>query len=409
MYHVPGAGPPPGHMHMVAQRWGLWLTPLSWESRVYISTSDELSAFCERIGNEPVIAVDTEFLRERTYYPKLCLVQVGTPTEIGAIDPILIEDLSPLAHIFADERVTKVFHACGQDLEVILDGMGVTCTSVFDTQVAAAFLGMRQQVSYASLVEVYAGVRLPKAESLTDWSRRPLDPEQLTYAEDDVRYLPGIYDRMVEQLVERDRLAWVQPEMAEATDPSHMHRDPREAYLRLKRSSSLTRRQLAIAREVCAWREQTAASHDVPRKWVLSDEVVVEVCKRAPRNRDRLRKIRGTDQLSERDVRDLLDAVHAGEEVPGSACPQPERHAHPSAEVESVVDLMVALVRIVSEKSGIATQLIATRDDLVEFAQDRSKSRLATGWRHELAGKQLESLLEGSVGLTVRDGRIEVI
>lgn len=376
---------------------------------MYISTSDELSAFCERIGNEPVIAVDTEFLRERTYYPKLCLVQVGTPKEIGAIDPILIEDLSPLARIFADERVTKVFHACGQDLEVILDSMGVTCASVFDTQVAAAFLGMRQQVSYASLVEAYAGVRLPKAESLTDWSRRPLDPEQLTYAEDDVRYLPGIYDRMVEQLVERDRLAWVQPEMAEATDPSHMHRDPREAYLRLKRSSSLTRRQLAIAREVCAWREQTAASHDVPRKWVLSDEVVVEVCKRAPRNRDRLRKIRGTDQLSERDVHDLLDAVRAGEEVPGSACPQQERHAHPSAEVESVVDLMVALVRIVSEKSGIATQLIATRDDLVEFAQDRSKSRLATGWRHELAGKQLESLLEGSVGLTVRDGRIEII
>ena len=376
---------------------------------MYISTSDELSAFCERIGNEPVIAVDTEFLRERTYYPKLCLVQVGTPKEIGAIDPILIEDLSPLARIFADERVTKVFHACGQDLEVILDGMGVMCASVFDTQVAAAFLGMRQQVSYASLVEAYAGVRLPKAESLTDWSRRPLDPEQLTYAEDDVRYLPGIYDRMVEQLVERDRLAWVQPEMAEATDPSHMHRDPREAYLRLKRSSSLTRRQLAIAREVCAWREQTAASHDVPRKWVLSDEVVVEVCKRAPRNRDRLRKIRGTDQLSERDVHDLLDAVRAGEEVPGSACPQQERHAHPSPEVESVADLMVALVRIVSEKSGIATQLIATRDDLVEFAQDRSKSRLATGWRHELAGKQLESLLEGSVGLTVRDGRIEII
>lgn len=376
---------------------------------MYISTSDELSAFCERIGNERVIAVDTEFLRERTYYPKLCLVQVGTSTEIGAIDPILIEDLSPLASIFADDRVTKVFHACGQDLEVILDGMGVTCASVFDTQVAAAFLGMRQQVSYASLVEAYAGVRLPKAESLTDWSRRPLDPEQLTYAEDDVRYLPAIYDRMMEQLVEKDRLAWVQPEMAEVTDPSHMHRDPREAYLRLKRSGSLTRRQLAIAREVCAWREQTAADHDVPRKWVLSDEVVVEVCKRAPRSRERLRKIRGTDQLGEKDVRDLLDAVRVGEEVPGSACPQQERHSHPSAELESVVDLMVALVRIVSEKSGIATQLIATRDDLVEFAQDRSKSRLATGWRHELAGKQLESLLEGSVGLTVRDGSIEVI
>lgn len=376
---------------------------------MYISTSDELSAFCERIGKEHVIAVDTEFLRERTYYPKLCLVQVGTPNEIGAIDPILIKDLSPLASIFADERVTKVFHACGQDLEVILDGMGVTCTSVFDTQVAAAFLGMRQQVSYASLVEAYAGVRLPKAESLTDWSRRPLDPEQLTYAEDDVRYLPAIYESMIEQLVEKDRLSWVQPEIAEVCDPSHMHRDPRMAYLRLKRSSSLTRRQLAIAREVCAWREQTAASHDIPRKWVLSDEVVVEVCKRAPRTRDRLRKIRGTDQLAEKDVRDLLEMVQVGEGVPASECPQQERHSHPSPELESVVDLMIALVRVVSEKSGIATQLIATRDDLVEFAQDRSKSRLASGWRYELAGRQLESLLEGSVGLTVRDGRIELI
>ena len=376
---------------------------------MYISTSDELSAFCERIGKERVIAVDTEFLRERTYYPKLCLVQVGTASEIGAIDPILIKDLSPLASIFADERVTKVFHACGQDLEVILDGMGVACTSVFDTQVAAAFLGMRQQVSYASLVEAYAGVRLPKAESLTDWSRRPLDPEQLTYAEDDVRYLPAIYESMIEQLVEKDRLSWVQPEIAEVCDPSHMHRDPRMAYLRLKRSSSLTRRQLAIAREVCAWREKTAASHDIPRKWVLSDEVVVEVCKRAPRTRDRLRKIRGTDQLAEKDVRDLLEMVQVGEGGPASECPQQERHSHPSPELESVVDLMIALVRVVSEKSGIATQLIATRDDLVEFAQDRSKSRLASGWRYELAGRQLESLLEGSVGLTVRDGRIELI
>ena len=362
---------------------------------MYISTSDELSAFCERIGKERVIAVDTEFLRERTYYPKLCLVQVGTASEIGAIDPILIKDLSPLASIFADERVTKVFHACGQDLEVILDGMGVACTSVFDTQVAAAFLGMRQQVSYASLVEAYAGVRLPKAESLTDWS--------------DVRYLPAIYESMIEQLVEKDRLSWVQPEIAEVCDPSHMHRDPRMAYLRLKRSSSLTRRQLAIAREVCAWREKTAASHDIPRKWVLSDEVVVEVCKRAPRTRDRLRKIRGTDQLAEKDVRDLLEMVQVGEGVPASECPQQERHSHPSPELESVVDLMIALVRVVSEKSGIATQLIATRDDLVEFAQDRSKSRLASGWRYELAGRQLESLLEGSVGLTVRDGRIELI
>ena len=258
---------------------------------VYIATQGELEAFCREAAGERVIAVDTEFLREKTYYPKLCLVQVRAGEKIAAIDPILIGDLAPLARIFEDPEVTKVFHACSQDLEVIQSGMGCTCRSVFDTQIAAAFLGLRQQISYGSLVESYCDVHLAKAESLTDWSRRPLDPEQLTYAEDDVRYLPGIYERMVSELIERDRLAWVAPEMEALTDPAHVMRAPEEAYLRLKRSSSLTRRQLAIAREACAWRERLAASRDVPRKWVLSDEVVVEVCKRVPRGTDRLRRL----------------------------------------------------------------------------------------------------------------------
>ena len=328
---------------------------------------------------------------------------------IAAVDPILIEDLSPLAALFEDPSVTKVFHACGQDLEVLLDGMGVVCAPVFDTQLAAAFLGLRQQVSYASLVESYCGVRLAKAESLTDWSRRPLDPEQLTYAEDDVRYLPGIYERMMAELVEKDRLSWVAPEMDALCDLSHIRRDPRESYLRLRRAGSLTRRQLAVAREVCAWREETAARRDLPRKWVASDEVIVEVCKRAPTTLDRLRRIRGTDQIGEREARGLLAAVARGAACPADECPKIARHARPSADVESVVDLMYAVLRLVSEQSGVATQLIATRDELLDFAQSREGSPLATGWRHELAGATLERLLAGEVGLTVRDGRIELL
>ena len=203
---------------------------------MYLSTQEELAAFCARAATAKVIAVDTEFLREKTYYPRLCLVQVAAAGEAAAIDPILIEDLSPLAALLGDETVTKVFHACTQDLEVLLDGMGVACAPVFDTQLAAAFLGMRQQVSYGSLVEAYCGVHLPKAESLTDWSRRPLDPEQLAYAEDDVRYLPGIYERMMAQLVERDRLSWVAPEMEELADLSRIRRAPEEADLRLRRA-----------------------------------------------------------------------------------------------------------------------------------------------------------------------------
>ena len=351
---------------------------------MYIATQDELEAFCAAAAGERVIAVDTEFLREKTYYPKLCLVQVRAGERIAAIDPILIGDLSPLAKIFEDPEVTKVFHACSQDLEVILDGMGCACRPVFD-------------------------VHLANAESLTDWSRRPLDPEQLTYAEDDVRYLPGIYERMVSELVGRDRLSWVAPEMESLTDPSRIRRAPEETYLRLKRSSSLTRRQLAIAREVCAWRERLAAARDVPRKWVASDEVVVEVCKRTPRGLDRLRRIRGTEQISPRDAEGLLAAVERGLACPAEGCPHVQCHVRPSAETESVIDLMYAMLRVISDKSGVATQLIATRDDLLEFVGDREGSRLATSWRWELAGSTLAQLLDGEVGLTVKDGRIEML
>ena len=376
---------------------------------MYLSTQDQLEDFCQKIAGEKIVAVDTEFLRERTYFPKLCLVQVGAGGLTAAVDPILIEDLSPLARIFEDPTVTKVLHACGQDLEVLLDGMGCVCAPVFDTQLAAAFLGLRQQVSYGSLVESYCGVRLPKAESLTDWSRRPLDAEQLEYAEDDVRYLPGIYERMVAELARLDRLGWVSPEMDALCDPAKIRRDPSEAFLRLRRSGSLTRRQLAVAREVCAWREGVAAERDVPRKWVVSDEVVVEACKRTPGSLDRLRRIRGTEQLSDRDARGLIDAVARGVACPAEECPRVTKHVRPSAETEGVIDLMYAVLRLVSERSGVATQLIATRDDLLDFLQDRRRSPLSRDWRWVLAGETLDRLLSGEVGLTVKAGKIELL
>lgn len=386
-------------------------TITSDESRqsVYISNPEELAEFCERAGRSHVLAVDTEFIRERTYYPRLCLVQVGTEDETAAVDPILIEDLSPLARLFEDGHITKVFHACSQDLEVIYDHMGVVPAPVFDTQLAASFLGHRMQLGYGALVESYTGVHLPKAEALTDWSRRPLDEEQLRYAEDDVRYLPGIYRRMVDELVARDRLSWVEPEMEALAEPGQYARDPQEAYLHLKRASSLTRRQLAVAREVCAWREEAAASHDIPRKWVMSDEVVVEVCKRLPKTGQQLARIRGTSQLSAREVETVVAAVARGLGCPSSEMPRAKRKPRPPMETEGVVDLMNAVLRIKSDESGVATQLIATRDELVAFAEGSRSGRLSKGWRHELVGSSLERLLAGEVGLTVKDGHIELL
>jgi ribonuclease D len=376
---------------------------------VYISSYDALSAFCEHAVESRVLAVDTEFLRDRTYFPKLCLIQIATDRSSAVVDPLMIDDLSPLKALLVDKRITKVFHSCSQDLEVILDALGVVAAPVFDTQVAAAFVGMRQQVGYAAVVERYTGVHLPKADSLTDWSKRPLDEEQLSYAEDDVRYLPGIYDAMMAQLVAKNRLGWVAPEMEELTDRSRIERLPELAYLHLKRSGSLTRRQLGIAREACAWRERTAAERNLPRRWVLSDELLVEVCKRAPKSVERLRRIRGLEQLGALDADRLVRAVQAGLAAPSDSLPVPRRREQHSTDSQGVVDLMNALLRIVSEKEGVAPQLVASRDDLLDLASGKDGCALRSGWRYKVAGEQLERLLSGELGLTIKNGKLELL
>ena len=377
---------------------------------MFISTHADLIAFCERASQRDAVAVDTEFLRERTYRPRLCLVQVATDDECVAIDPLSLDDLSPLAELMGNRRVTKVFHACSQDMEVLFHALGTLPKPIFDTQVAVAFLGMRMQIAYSAIVHTYCGVDLPKQESLTDWSHRPLTPSQLEYALDDVRYLIRAYRIMVEELAEKGRLSWVRDELYPLTQPEHYQVDRRQVYKRVKRVSSLTRRQLAVAREVAEWREHRAERANVPRKWVISDEVLLALCKRMPRTEDDVRRVRGTEQLSAGDVRALVLAIERGATCPRDRLP-PAGHAHhaPSYELECVSDLMYALLRLISERSGVATGMIASRDDLIGYVRHREESRLAYGWRHELVGSQLDELLAGNIGLTVKDGAIEIL
>ena len=216
---------------------------------MYISTHQALLDFCQRAREFDAIAVDTEFLRERTFHPRLCLVQIATPAESVAVDPLVIDDLSPLAELMADESVTKVFHACSQDMEVMLHTVGVLPRPIFDTQVAAAFLGERQQVSYGALVQAFCGVSLPKTESLTDWSRRPLTDKQIEYAIDDVKYLIVAYTEMMSRLRELGRVDWVLDELRPLADESHYRADRHEAFRKVKRINSCSRHQLGIARE----------------------------------------------------------------------------------------------------------------------------------------------------------------
>lgn len=375
-----------------------------------ISTESDLAAFCERAAAYPAVAVDTEFLRERTFHPRLCLVQVATPDECVAIDPLSITDLAPLAALLTDHGTMKVFHACSQDMEVLLHAIGVLPEPIFDTQVAAAFLGERLQIAYHGLVHAFCGINLPKSESLTDWSRRPLTQQQVEYALDDVRYLIRAYQVMVDRLTAEGRLSWVMDEIKPLTDRSHYVVDRREAYKRVKRINSLTRKQMAIARELAAWREGRAEKLDIPRKWIMSDEVLIALVKRGPADPADFRSVRGTEQLSEGDVTAALMAIDRGRRCPPERYPKVSHvRKSSSSELESVCDLMYALIRLVSERSGVATAMIASRDDLSEYIEHPEQSRLRDGWRFELVGTRLDDLLSGNMGLTVKDRRVELL
>ena len=377
---------------------------------MYISTYEELSAFCERAARFNAIAVDTEFLRERTYHPRLCLVQVATPDECVVIDVIAIDNLAPLAILMRDEGTVKVFHACSQDMEVLNYTLSALPAPIFDTQIAAAFLGERMQTSYNGMVHAFCGVTLPKSESLTDWSRRPLTPEQIEYALDDVRYLIKAYDVIMERLDESGRASWVLDEIKPLTDRSHYVVDRRVAFKRVKRVNSLTRRQLAVARELGAWREARAEYSNIPRKWLMSDEVLIALSKRPPHDAASLRRVRGTEQLSDADVAGALSVIARGESCPADKYPFIARtHKPASPELESVIDLMYALIRLVGERSGVATAMIASRDDLVDYVDHPQDSPLREGWRFELVGTLIDDLLNGDIGLTVKDRALEIL
>lgn len=373
-----------------------------------ITTQEEFEAFLTRAENAPVLAIDTEFLRERTYRSKLCLLQLGTPEEVAIVDPFAVRDLSVMASVLRNPSITKVFHAGSQDLEILLREVGVLPTPIFDTQVAATLLGYSLQVGYAILVSSMCGVTLKKADSFTDWSRRPLAESQLQYAADDVLYLPEIYFKMVDELTEKGRLAWLDEDFARMSDPQRYFHDPYERYRKLKRVSHLSLRQLSAARELAAWRENEASKRNIPRKWVMTDEQIVEACRREARTIDDLFMIRGTkESLSTRDARAVVAAIRKGLDVDEVALPQTDTYSHKEVNVDSAVDLMVAVARVRSKQFGIALQTLAPHDELVKLARGYlDDCELMHGWRKSMLGDELLRLLSGELILSLNDSEL---
>ena len=363
----------------------------------FIDTHDELEALTRRLRTCPWLAVDTEFLRERTYFPRLCLVQVASDTEAACIDPLAIGDLSPLRQLLLDPAVTKVFHAARQDLEIFLHLWGELPAPVFDTQPAAALLGIGDQVGYGSLVQSLLGVNLAKDHSRTDWSRRPLEKAQLRYALDDVIYLGRAYQEIRQRLEPLGRLDWLEPEFDQLTDPATYALEPMAMWKRVKGRQHLKGARLAVLQQLAAWREEQALARDLPRRWVLKDDTLLELARRSPTSARALARVRGVDEaLVKREGEALLTRIRQGLETPKEAWPR-ERARPPklSPAEEATLDILTAALRLIADRAGLSPQLIASRKDLAALLQGAPDARLLQGWRRKVAGEPLMQLLQG--------------
>mgnify|MGYP001734385358 FL=1 len=356
------------------------------------------------------MAIDTEFLREKTYYPKTCLVQIGIEGMIAIIDPLALKSLKPLARPFTNPNILKIFHACSQDMEILLRETGVLPAPVFDTQIAATLLGKNQQPSYALLVSQYCDVELAKKDSFTDWSHRPLSPSQIRYAAEDVLYLPEIYEKMVEALKSKDRLAWLTESFEELSEPSRYISDPYTRFLKLKRVNQLKNHQLAAAREVAAWRELEAQSRNIPRKWILSDEQIVEACRREATTLDELYMVRGMrESLRTNQARKVLECIKKGLNCPEDELPHIQKKSKSEQNVDAIVDVLSGIARKIARENDIAPQTLAPHSELVALARGHwDECELMKGWRRHMLGEELAAFMEGKCTLCIAEGNLEI-
>jgi ribonuclease D len=375
------------------------------EAYQYIDTPEALQNLARRLGGSPWLCLDTEFMREKNYYPQLCLLQVANAEEIACVDPLALPDLDPLLEVLYDPATVKVLHAAKQDLEILYHLRGTVPQPIFDTQIAAALLCHNEQIGYANLVEQSLGVRLDKAHTRTDWSLRPLDSGQLRYAADDVRYLRQIYQQQLNQLREQGRLEWLREDFEALSDPAHYAPDPEQSWRRVKDAKRLKPRQLAVLKALAEWRERRAMELDKPRRWILRDEVLTELARAAPDARAGLERIRGLEPGTIKRVGDrLLQVIAAGGRTPREQWPELEPRLTVKPEQEAVVDLLMALLRMRAREHELSPAMLSNRHDLERLLNGDRDVAVLHGWRRALVGTDLQALLDGRLRLGVADG-----
>lgn len=378
-----------------------------------IETTAALQDACEKLAQSQFVTVDTEFLRETTFWPELCLIQMASPDLEVIVDPMAKGlDLKPFFELMANPAVVKVFHAARQDLEIVYHLGHLIPHPIFDTQVAAMVCGFGDSISYDQLVQRIKNVQIDKSSRFTDWSRRPLSEKQLDYALADVTHLRDVYLFLKAKLEKEGRETWVREEMAilESTETYDMH--PDDAWLRL-RSRLRKPQELAVLKFVAAWREREARSRNVPRSRVLKDDAIFEIAQQQPKDTEALGRLRTIPKGWERSSSGaaILEAVNAALALPKADMPHAVKHAHVPEGAQSAVELLKVLLRLTSEKHGVAAKVLANSDDLDKIATDGENADVPAlhGWRRELFGEPALKLISGEVALRFVEKRVEAV
>ena len=377
-----------------------------------ITTTAELADVCARFARHPFVAVDTEFMRETTFWPKLCLIQMAGPQDEALVDPMARTlDLKPFFDLMADTAVVKVFHAARQDVEIVWSEAGLLPSPIFDTQVAAMVCGFGDSVSYVNLVKKVLDEDLDKSSRFTDWSRRPLSPQQLTYALGDVTHLRGVYKHLKTELEQHGRASWLDEEMAILTDPATYEVHPEQAWRRLK-ARVKSRRAMAVLMELAEWRERLAQSADVPRQRVMKDEALYDIANQSPANVQALGDLRSVTPAFARSDKgqQVLDAIARGKQRSLDNVPQIERGMALGPEALAVADLLRVLLKAVAAEHRVAPKVLATTEELEAIATDDAADVPALkGWRRAMFGEKALALKHGKLALGIKGGEVRAV
>ena len=376
----------------------------------FVDTPQALTELCQELQSADVIAVDTEFIREKTYYAKLCLIQVASNSVTACVDPLALNNLDELLAILYSPDKLKLFHAAWQDLEIFSDLWERIPTPVFDTQIAAALLGFSDQIGYANLAEQLLGVQLDKTATRTDWSQRPLSPQQLAYAADDVNYLLQLYPIILQRLTKLGRNNWLEEDFTALTDPTSYAKSADLAWQRVSGHGRLKPRQLAALQRLAAWREQQARQRNKPRKWILSDDILLMLARHLPSDYATLAKVRGLpERLLNQSGEELIAAINAALALADNALPTVSQNERLTPDQECLADTLMAYLRLLAQENQISPASLSTRKEIEKMVRGKRDIPLLHGWRGHLAGEPLLDLMDGKIALMIKNGQVNAI